>query len=91
MDRKIKKWLIKSHPEIKNAFKNKMDVYAFLASKIFTVVYEDCCCSSYIPTKLQQLYRRAAKMYALNAVCPTVDGMRQLRDILIEIKDEESR
>ena len=94
MDRRIKKWLIKSHPEMKNAFKNKIDVYAFLASKIFMVDYKDCCSGSYIPTRLQQLYRKAAKMYALNAICPTIDYMRDLRDILGEIehiRDKESR
>ena len=105
MDKRIKKWLIKSHPEMKNAFKNKLDVYAFLASKIFMVDYKECGAydlnnsvdgyvKPYVCTRLGQLYRRAAKMYALNAVCPTIDGMRDLRDMLSEIehiRDKEMR
>ena len=91
MNYKVKRYFRRLDPSFKEVFKNKQDPYAFLASKIFNVSYNECNPFEYynnkkirqckFPTAEGQMRRLFAKRLVLCAVCPNrVDLTETIRE-----------
>ncbi|MBO5712022.1 MAG: hypothetical protein J6R47_04215 [Acholeplasmatales bacterium] len=95
MDRKVKKAIIKICPEAKQAFKDGKDVYAFMASRIFNVPYEECCpydlknaegykyCENY--SRATGLRRNIAKLYVLLILYPSIKLINEIDECYNEL------
>ena len=97
MDRKVKKAVIKICPEAKKAFKDGKDVYAFLASIMFSVSDEECCPFDKIMLDgyktfeewnfIGDRYRKIAKSFVLFKLYPTVGLMQDINSLYKEVID----
>lgn len=97
MDRKVRKAIIKICPEAKQAFKDRKDVYAFLASKIFDVPYEVCCpyelknsegykyCENF--TLPADLRRKISKSYVLFMLYPSITLINDIQECYARLKN----
>lgn len=95
MDRKVKKAIMKICPEAKQVFKDRKDAYAFLASKIFEVPYEECCpydlkdaegywyCEKY--SRAASFRRNIAKLYVLLTLYPSIKLINEIYECYNEL------
>ena len=95
MDRKVKKAIIKICPEAKQVFKEGKDAYAFLASNIFNVPYEECSpydlknaegykyCENY--SRVASFRRNIAKLYVLFTLYPSIKLINEIDECYNEL------